>query len=90
MEDDDEDIFTTSIHDRYAARSNDKEAMCLAKFAVSYDVVYGQNKDQDDQYPLDHEDDNGILDDDIHNNDNQIEDSGGSGKSKQEIIQLKN
>ena len=89
MEDDDEDIFMTSIHDRYAARPNDKEAMCLAKFAVSYDVVCSQNKDQDDQYPLDHESDIGILDDDIHNDNNQIEDSGGSGKSKKEVIQLK-
>ena len=30
----------TSIHDRYAAQPNELENLCLAKFAVSYDVQY--------------------------------------------------
>ena len=47
MDDDDENIFMTNIHDRYAARPNDKENMCLAKFAVSYDVLYSHNKNED-------------------------------------------
>ena len=38
LEDDDEDIFMKSIHDRYAARPdlNDK---CLAYFAMNYDTI---------------------------------------------------
>ena len=36
MEDDEEDIYTTSIIDRYSARPNSLNRMCLAEFAVSY------------------------------------------------------
>ena len=36
MEDDEENIYTTSIIDRYSARPNSLKRMCLAKFAVSY------------------------------------------------------
>ena len=36
--DDDEDIFCTTIHDRYAARPSELGNMCLAKFATSYAV----------------------------------------------------
>ena len=36
MEDDDEDVFMASIHDRYAARPNDLEELCLAAFATKY------------------------------------------------------
>ena len=50
MEADDEDIYTTSIHDRYAARPDDLENMCLARFAVTYDTLYGS---QDNEKLLD-------------------------------------
>ena len=36
MDDDNEDIFMTSIHDQYQARSDDLEDMCLADFATKY------------------------------------------------------
>ena len=36
MEDEDEDVFMASIHDRYAARPNDLEDLCLAAFATKY------------------------------------------------------
>ena len=38
-DDDDEDVFATSIIDRYAARPNIIANMSLAEFAVSYDPV---------------------------------------------------
>ena len=36
MDDDDEDVFATSIIDRYAARPPILVNMCLATFAVKY------------------------------------------------------
>ena len=39
MDDDDTNIFITSVIDRYAARPNDLKQMCLASFAVNYDVL---------------------------------------------------
>ena len=42
MKDEDEDVFQVSIHDRYAARPDDLEDMCLAVFATRY-VVTNKN-----------------------------------------------
>ena len=39
LHDDDEDVFATSIIDRYAARPLAMQNICLAKFAVMYDVI---------------------------------------------------
>ena len=39
MGDDDEDVFATSIIDRYAARPPVLVNMCLATFAVNYNVA---------------------------------------------------
>ena len=39
LHDDDEDVFATSLIDRYAARPSCLDKMCLAMFAVRYDVV---------------------------------------------------
>ena len=39
MDDDSEDIFMQSIHDRYEARLDDLEDMCLANFAAKYNTV---------------------------------------------------
>ena len=39
MNDDDTNVFATSVIDRYAARPNDLKQMCLASFAVNYDVL---------------------------------------------------
>ena len=38
MSDDDENVFTTSVIDRYSARVQEVKQMCLAKFAVNYEV----------------------------------------------------
>ena len=45
MHPDDDDVFATSIIDRYMARPRDLADMCLALFAVTYDVVSGFNQD---------------------------------------------
>ena len=39
LHDDDEDVFATSVIDRYAARPLALEDICLATFAVMYDVI---------------------------------------------------
>ena len=39
MNDDDTNVFATSVIDRYAARPNDLKQMYLASFAVNYDVL---------------------------------------------------
>ena len=39
LHDDDEDVFATSIIDRYAARPLALQVICLATFAVMYDVI---------------------------------------------------
>ena len=39
MEDDNDNMFATSLIDRYAARPNELQNMCLATFAVTYDVA---------------------------------------------------
>ena len=39
LHEDDENVFATSLIDRYAARPNSLQNMCLATFAVNYDVV---------------------------------------------------
>ena len=38
LDDDDEDIFKPSIHDRYASRLEVLESMCLAEFATKFSV----------------------------------------------------
>ena len=39
LEDDDENVFQSSIHDRYASRPDNLENMCLAVFATRYCVT---------------------------------------------------
>ena len=42
--DDDEDVFATSIIERYAARPPILGNMCLATFAVNYNVAQANNE----------------------------------------------
>ena len=39
LHDDDEDVFATSLIDRYAARPVSLQNICLATFAITYDVI---------------------------------------------------
>ena len=44
LHDDDEDVFATSLIDRYAARPLALQNICLATFAVNYDVIQSSTK----------------------------------------------
>ena len=44
MDDNDENVFATSTIDRYAARPPNLGNMCLAKFAVNYDVTQANHE----------------------------------------------
>ena len=44
LHDDDENVFTTSLTDRYAGRLVSLQNICLATFAVSYDVIQSSTK----------------------------------------------
>ena len=39
LDDDDEDVYQTSLIDRYASRPPELEDMCLAEFAANYSTV---------------------------------------------------
>ena len=44
LHDDDEDVFATSVIDRYAARPLALQNICLATFAAMYDVIQSSTK----------------------------------------------
>ena len=60
MEDDDANVFATSLIDRYAVRPNELQNMCLATFAVTYDVTLSSPS-------LEQNEDVNIDIDDMHN-----------------------
>ena len=39
MDEDEDNVYMTSIHDRYAAHPNNLKGICLAKFAVNYEPL---------------------------------------------------
>ena len=47
LHDDDEDVFATSLINRYAARPVSLQNMCLATFAVTYDVIQSATKTEE-------------------------------------------
>ena len=47
LHDDDEDVFATSLIDRYGARPVSLQNMCLATFAVTYDVIQSSTKNKE-------------------------------------------
>ena len=47
MNDDDDDVFATSIVDQYSTHPDSLNNMCLATFAVNYNVCYSISKDDD-------------------------------------------
>ena len=47
LHDDDEDVFATSLIDRFAARSVSLQNMCLATFAVTHDVIQSATKKEE-------------------------------------------
>ena len=52
LENDEEDLYLTSLIDRYICRPDNLENMCLAEFAANYDVNYSsQETDDNDHTP---------------------------------------
>ena len=49
MNEDENDVYMISIHDRYAARPKACQDLCLAKFAINYEVVIGDYKEGNDK-----------------------------------------
>ena len=47
LSDDDEDVFSTSLIDKYGARPVSLQNMCLATFAVTYDVIQSATKKEE-------------------------------------------
>ena len=47
LNDDDEDVFATSVINRYAARPLALQNICLAKFAVMYNVIQSSTKTEE-------------------------------------------
>ena len=82
LEDDEDNVYMLSIHDRYAARPDALENMCLAKFAVSYEPLYGSAQcDEMNIHTAEHIDDSG---------DEADGDDSCQRKHKAETITLKN
>ena len=48
MDDDSEDIYQTSLIDRYAARPDQLNHVCLAEFAAMYTTRSGQELPEDE------------------------------------------
>ena len=47
LHDDDEDVFATSLINRYAARPGSLQNMCLSIFAVTHDVILSATKKEE-------------------------------------------
>ena len=50
LDNDEEDLYLKSLIDRYAARPNQLENMCLAEFAANYDIKYSQKSEDDNDH----------------------------------------
>ena len=61
LNEDEDDVYMTSIRDRYAAHPNALEDLCLAKFAVYYELQIGRGKEGDGEKSIydDTDDDDG-------------------------------
>ena len=47
LHDDNEDIFATGLIDRYAARPVSLQNMCLATFAITYNIIQSSTKKEE-------------------------------------------
>ena len=53
LENDEEDLYLTSLIDRYICRPDNLENMCLAEFAANYDVKYSSQETNDNDHTPD-------------------------------------
>ena len=52
MNEEEDDVYIASIHDRYAAHPDSLQHMCLVTFAVSYEPIFGTKKTHDDNVTI--------------------------------------
>ena len=78
MDEDEDNVYMTSIHDRYAACPNKLEGICLAKFAVNYEPLLNSCGNDEGNNIFEHAHDS----DDEGNNNDDLQESN--------IITLKN
>ena len=69
MDADEENIYMTSIHDRYASCPESLENMCLAKFAVTYEPKYESSGAENDELNINENPDDDENEDDLNEND---------------------
>ena len=50
LENDEEDVYLINLIDRYAARPDHLENMCLAEFAANYDVKYSKTSEEENDH----------------------------------------
>ena len=50
LENDDEDLYLINLIDRYAARPDQLENICLAEFAANYDNKYSKTVDEENDH----------------------------------------
>ena len=81
MNDEEDNVYMTSIHDRYAARPESLQNMCLASFAVSYEPIFGAKKTHDENL--------NILEN-TDESDPESDEETSTRRRKNEVIKLKN
>ena len=67
MEENEDDVYMVTIHDRYAAWPSSLVKMCLAKFAISYEPVYKGTQSHDRDVVV-------VDDDDVDANEGEVAD----------------
>ena len=68
MDEDEDNVYMTSIHDRYVACPDTLEGICLAKFAVNYEPLLNSGGNDERNNIFDHahdSDDEGNTNDDL-------------------------
>ena len=81
MNDEEDNVYMTSIHDRYAAHPESLQNMCLATFEVSYEPIFGAKKTQDENV--------NVLEN-TDKNDSESDEETSIRRRKNEVIKLKN
>ena len=54
MDEDEDNVYMTSTHDRYAACPDNLEGICLAKFAVNYEPLLNSGGNDEQNNIFDH------------------------------------
>ena len=81
MNEEEDDVYMTSIHDRYAACPESLQNMCLATFAVSYEPIFGTKKTYDE---------NVNIVENTDQSDSESDEETTTTRRKNEVIKLKN